>query len=566
MIQVVYPRPGQEVFEDRTFVLGQASPDSGLSLNGEPVAVSTGGYFCVPVALQPGENLLRLQTGNERLEVAVRRVPPVPLAEPGAPLACEATLILPACDMSLQPGDWLEVAVFANPDASVSAVISGLPMAPVSLEPGPPDGWVDQREGIFACLHQVRAPLPAAGWFRGWLQIPPDFCIEAVTLPVTFTLRRGDDLLSVDAPGRVTVAQRPCLLKTLKDKAILRTFPHSGARLTPQPAGVTLVSDGLVGEWARLRLGMNRTAYIAVPDVAWLPGEYAAPGVLELIRTRSEGPHAAWLDLVTRHHGPVEVLSDPTQPRRLVLRLHQTLSRCDFVYYDPRDGVIAAVHWMPQDAETVDVAVDVAGRLCGYDLAPVPEGYRLRLRTLPAEPDQVKILLDPGHGGEEPGALGPDGLPEKDLNLTVALALRQALQGAGFQVALTRWGDDTVSLSQREAAVAEWGTHIVLSLHHNALPDGRDPAEHQGASSYYYHAFAMPLARALQTALVQAGCPDYGLLYDSLHMTRIHQALAVLLEIGFFTHPQEYGRLLDPGFQARVAEHLAQALREYCRG
>jgi N-acetylmuramoyl-L-alanine amidase len=108
----------------------------------------------------------------------------------------------------------------------------------------------------------------------------------------------------------------------------------------------------------------------------------------------------------------------------------------------------------------------------------------------------------------------------------------------------------------------------VLSIHHNALPDGRDPLAHIGASTYYYHPFARPLAEMLLASLSEPGglyeIPCYGLLFDSLQMTRIHQALAVLVEVGFFTHPQEYARLIQPEFQQEVARRLARGLAEYC--
>ncbi|MBY0404368.1 MAG: N-acetylmuramoyl-L-alanine amidase, partial [Cyanobacteria bacterium] len=56
---------------------------------------------------------------------------------------------------------------------------------------------------------------------------------------------------------------------------------------------------------------------------------------------------------------------------------------------------------------------------------------------------------------------------------------------------------------------------------------------------------------------------NYGLLYTSFFMTRIHEALAVLLEVGFLTHPEDYERVIQPGFQDQVALAIANSIHQY---
>jgi N-acetylmuramoyl-L-alanine amidase len=159
--------------------------------------------------------------------------------------------------------------------------------------------------------------------------------------------------------------------------------------------------------------------------------------------------------------------------------------------------------------------------------------------------------------------VGPTGVPEKALNLSLALLLAEALRTKGIQCALTRETDREVSLAERGEQTEALNADLVISLHHNALPDGRDPLKARGASCYYYHPFSKTLAQSLQAALAEE-IPNYGLFYDSLYMTRIPQCLAVLVEVGFMTHPEEYECLLETSFQEKIAKMLCHSIYQYC--
>jgi N-acetylmuramoyl-L-alanine amidase len=81
----------------------------------------------------------------------------------------------------------------------------------------------------------------------------------------------------------------------------------------------------------------------------------------------------------------------------------------------------------------------------------------------------VKIFIDPGHGGPEPGAIGPSGLRESDVNLRVATALRNCLvEYGGATVKMSRTGDVDVSLGERLQRQTYWGADRFISIHHNA--------------------------------------------------------------------------------------------------
>src|SRR5687768_13523544 len=85
------------------------------------------------------------------------------------------------------------------------------------------------------------------------------------------------------------------------------------------------------------------------------------------------------------------------------------------------------------------------------------------------------VVLDAGHGGAEPGAVGPAGLTEKALNLAVSEHAKRALEAAGFATVMTRAGDYRISLEARGKIVTTLKPRAFVSIHHNAEPDGPRP-------------------------------------------------------------------------------------------
>jgi N-acetylmuramoyl-L-alanine amidase len=93
------------------------------------------------------------------------------------------------------------------------------------------------------------------------------------------------------------------------------------------------------------------------------------------------------------------------------------------------------------------------------------------------------VVLDAGHGGVEPGAVGPGGLEERALNFAVTGYARAALEAAGVPVVLTRTGDYRITLAARAKIVTTIKPKAFVSIHHNAEPDG--PRDGPGAETYY---------------------------------------------------------------------------------
>jgi N-acetylmuramoyl-L-alanine amidase len=173
-----------------------------------------------------------------------------------------------------------------------------------------------------------------------------------------------------------------------------------------------------------------------------------------------------------------------------------------------------------------------------------------------------RIVLDPGHGGKDGGAVGvKSGIPEKNLTLETAQAVANALQAAGAKVSLTRDGDEYISLEERVDAARKFGADLFISLHYNSALKS---SSHGIFSFYYSGKQDMDLARSLQKELVKAtGLKDMGSQYGDFHVLRENPFPAVLLELGFLSNPGEESVVTAGGYRDRIAKAVVSGVKAY---
>ncbi|WP_328793830.1 N-acetylmuramoyl-L-alanine amidase [Heliomicrobium undosum] len=179
----------------------------------------------------------------------------------------------------------------------------------------------------------------------------------------------------------------------------------------------------------------------------------------------------------------------------------------------------------------------------------------------------MKVIIDPGHGGFDPGALGPTGLREADVNLAVAKRVANLLSPS-VQAVLTRDGDtspgtDVNTDLQARATIANGaGADYFVSIHCNAA----DSPAANGTEVYCYKfgGKGEQLARAIAGFLVPAlGLRDRGVKEANFYVLRRTVMPAVLIELAFITNTVEESLLRSPLFQAKAAEAIAQGIRAF---
>lgn len=172
------------------------------------------------------------------------------------------------------------------------------------------------------------------------------------------------------------------------------------------------------------------------------------------------------------------------------------------------------------------------------------------------------VVLDPGHGGRDVGAVGRRGTTEKSVTLQVGLYLEHMLKRSGIDVALTRSRDEFVPLDRRVNVAAEAGAHVFVSIHCNSSFFLRV----SGIESFYFYGSRQGrrLASALQRCLVlKLARTDRGVKEAGFYVLRETLAPAALVELGFLSNPVDEKLLSDPSFRRLAAEALYQGIVEY---
>ncbi|MBD0335718.1 MAG: N-acetylmuramoyl-L-alanine amidase [Cyanobacteria bacterium Co-bin13] len=172
------------------------------------------------------------------------------------------------------------------------------------------------------------------------------------------------------------------------------------------------------------------------------------------------------------------------------------------------------------------------------------------------------VVIDPGHGGVDPGAVGIGGLQEKQVIFPISLRVREILESQGVTVIMTRYDDRTVELQPRVDVAERANATVFVSIHANAISLSRP--EVNGTESYYASESGRRLAATIHASMLAAtGMNDRGVRQANFFVIRRTSMPATLLELGFVTGAQDAPRLRDPAWQETMANAIARGILQY---
>lgn len=302
------------------------------------------------------------------------------------------------------------------------------------------------------------------------------------------------------------------------------------------------------------------------------------------------------------------------EPDAYVVRFRSPV-RAPFAEQAYEDPYIAKLAFLGSDLRIQLTAPDVVGDAYKLENPPrvvldLRKGVAPTPGTTPALPGLSKppvelpgirtIVIDPGHGGKEVGAVGPSGLYEKDVTLAVARKLAAALSAkTGARVVLTREDDSVISLDQRTAIANQYKADLFLSIHMNAAVT----KDAKGSETYYLSLEASDelakKAAETENASAHSAASDLNLILWDLaqqayldESSRFAQAIqeemnsatgvanrgvkqapfkvlvgatmpAALVEVGFISNPEEEAKLQSDEFQNMMVDALTRAVQRY---
>ncbi len=265
------------------------------------------------------------------------------------------------------------------------------------------------------------------------------------------------------------------------------------------------------------------------------------------------------------------------QPERLVMDLHGARPG----ELPPELTVDSAavsrlrIGWFSRDPDITRLVFDLKERAV-YKVKATGDQKNVELDIfIPNLKDALagkKIVLDPGHGGNDPGAIGPTGLKEKEVNLDVARRAYALLGGYGARVVLTRNGDEEIDLYARSQKANAAGADLFVSIHMNA----NSSPSLKGTSTYYARSGedkaqrlekSRQLANELQASLVDAlGLEDKGVRQADFVVLRETAIPAVLIEAAFLSNPEEEKLLASASFREKIARAIVEGIGNYFLG
>lgn len=195
---------------------------------------------------------------------------------------------------------------------------------------------------------------------------------------------------------------------------------------------------------------------------------------------------------------------------------------------------------------------------------PQPERSTSPPTTLPRVPNsRIVVMLDPGHGGKDPGAIGIGGLREKDIVLPISLEVASLLEQQGVQAVLTRSDDRFISLAGRVEMAERARSNLFVSIHANAISASRPDVN---GLETYYHQLGRELAQTVHKSVLQSvEIGDRRVRQARFYVLRNTSMPSILVETGFVTGYQDAAKLKEPEHRSRMARAIAQGILQYVR-
>jgi N-acetylmuramoyl-L-alanine amidase len=565
-LYVSYPPADYQTAADRVFLIGSAPSEGKVSINNKSVPRSLKGHFASVFNLKVGKNSFEVDyKGQTKTIVVTRSVAKVDTPKDNF----DPKSLEPQGDMARMPGELVCFGANAPAKSQVQVNVSGqdikLQEQTKNVElPDNKSALIDQNQpqAMYGAGQYLGCAIASAAADLG----NPTYKLETGNPPTT---------VAQAAPGKIQILS-PLNLDIAEVKVeggITRTGASSDfSRLTPLPKGTKAAitarqtgnNNGKQANWVRLDYG----GWILADQVNVTKGVGVPPKTI--VKSVMSKDRIGATDVIFPLQVPVPMTLEQGT-NTVTLTLYNTTAQTDIIRFND-NPVVSRLDWKQTTPGVVQYTFNLKSKQqWGYKLRYQGSNLVLSLRHPPKlNKDNIdkpltgtKILLDPGHGGKDSGAVGPNGYSEKDANLYAAKLLANELSLKGASVYLSREVDKSVELDERQAIIDNLEPTIALSVHHNSLPDGGNP-DTKGFSTYWYHGQAQSLAMSIHNYVVKdTGRPSYGVLWDNLALARPASAPSVLLEWGFMSNPSEFEQISDPLEQQKMAKSIANGVTQW---
>ncbi len=409
---IAYPPPEHQTSSEQIFLIGTASPEGEVKINGKTIERSPGGHFAPSFPLEIGDNIFTLRHKKEELEIKITRVDNK--AKIPDQLGFADNFLTPGVSIARLPGELICFNAVATPEAQVSVRLRNQNIA---LLPQTEFTQLPANSAVLTAANQPTTEL-STGKYAGCTTLEsvgnwgkPEFKLRLKGKTVT---KKGTGEIEILSPTQLEVVE------VIADAGIARTGASTTySRLTPLPKGTRASVTGKEGEWLRLDYG----AWIKAEETEPVASNVPPTSFIRSVTSRRVG-NATEIIFPLQVPVPISVQQGDSS---ITLTLYNTTAQTDTIRLDD-DPLIKRLDWQQVAQNKIDYTFQLkTEQQFGYDLRyegtslilslqhPPKMRSRQDSKLLPRSnflPDEsniapnnlplstTRILLDPGHGGE----------------------------------------------------------------------------------------------------------------------------------------------------------------------
>jgi len=578
-LKVVYPVPEQALpAVDSTFIFGSVDPTAKLTINGVNVTVCKEGGWLAFLPVKPGAFQFFLKAESDTLVDTLTLPVTFPLS---LPEISDSSFFIkgsftPSQPLGVKPGDEVKLSFRARRNCRAFGLID--PLGDTVFMWEYPIQKSSYQKNVFdknlMTSDSTADSLSVWSLYEGSYLIPnksPESLRFIYNLEIPVVKDSTTKQLMVTETSSVSIrvlpSEHPQIVEFKDSSTVIRTGPQRGYLCINQPQGIRALLCEREGNWLKLKLSDYQFGWVNDTAVTMLaPGTIISNSYARYVRTINGSDEVSIIVNLSGKH-PYRVEENPVE-RSLTVFLYGVNADIDWIRYDNTDSLIEQIVWsQPEPGMTCLKVYLTSDRIWGYDAYYVDDEFHFRINKHPHKYhlSDFRFVIDPGHS-PDPGAIGPTGLMEKDVNLAIARQLKKELERKGATAVLTRSDDSPLPLAERPKIAVREKADIFISIHNNALPDGVNPFTNNGVSTYYYHPHSAALARSVQKALArELGLPDFGWYYANFAVDRPTQYPAILVESAFIILPEQETLLKNPKFQNRIAKAITRGVENFLR-
>ena len=549
-IKLVQPNKEYNITStSQQFLIGSTCKSCSLFINDDTVKVYSTGAFAYEINLSDSTDSVYTIKSINTQRKSVNKViqysyKPIVKEQSVTTFSIERIQTFPAENLILKPGDAISFRVKALTGCSLY-VFDNIRLYEMA------DAVTDGIKGIY----------------QGKYIIQPTDTFNKIKIPVKLTkgdssqVKETNNTFSILMPGMsdvvITKGRLTHLEYGLGDDRL------GGAKIGYLDSLIPLKVIGKVGSDYKIKLSNNRTAYISEEQVNLLPpGTFSPSSLTGKIFVYGDTLYD-YVKLCLFNKLPYQSIQQ-TEPTKIVVDVFGATNNTNWIDQLETKKEIKKVEYEQISDDVFRIYITLKHQQnWGYKIYYEGNNLIIRVKQQPKNLSlkHLTIAVDAGHGGTNTGAGGPTGVAEKTLTLQVALKLQKLLEKEGAKVIMTRTEEQFFDNKERILFYRDSTPDLLISLHLNS---SNDPIHVSGTSTFYKYEGFKPLSHAIYKRMLELGLKEYGNngAFNFMLNGPIEYPNA-LVEMLFLSNPEEEAKILDEGFQQKIAEKITTGIKDF---